>query len=1366
MPRSKKFGNKSQDDGSDREMENDMAQEELQIPTTSARVVEGAPTSPSPNTGSKKTTCDSAVPAKHETKLLKSVSAQSGGSAGNAASKAKRAVSPSTKRHLSTLIDEAMSRKAPASAGGAAAGSSSAIRAQSADPTMTGERSSSAARPGRQRVAVSASRTKRNKSSRKMGKWAPNPDEDVWSHPLRAIGNKRASDESDLGEQADSEYVDEDEVPKKHSLGKRVAKGIYRRVFGSKKESGTEEQSESERAQQAQMELDSVVAADANLSGAKQVPLLDGEYETPLSALAERKSKPKTSVSHGTSRAMENPELPFLEWQNLSFSANPGSSDEKKILKNCYGRLYPGELCALIGPSGAGKSTMMNLLAGRQGWGDNTYRCSTTGEVKTEKVGSATVRMTGDISYGGVKCTFQELKDSIGYVMQEDAMIATETVEETLTFAAKLRLPKMPEKKLKKKVATLLKDLGLEGCKDVYIGDKLLKGISGGQKKRVSAGIELISSPDILFLDEPTSGLDSFSSLALIKALKKIARNQNAIICATIHQPSAELFNMFDRVMCLRSGCVVFSGALHGQIVPDLKEVLALDNGESTSKEDADFRNDFNRRLAIVAEEGSSSSLSGIPEESQSELGSHISLGGENDAKTEYCPDHPDRQKSIDLMATPPRSSTRLASGTPSTTAGTPNDKKTALEDIELSRSASNLALGADAETTQITAMEEDDILSDAHSLCSIPNILHHVAHPQPAMKYGDDAIFEENASFSTNMCDWLLYLAQTMEGRELDLVAELTRIFYEYDAAKLASLQLQLAQSRALLNGPDSSGIRTNPFTDCGFDTDGAAATPSTADENGSLSCRTSIMDGASVLSGGSGSSGGSASTHHSYLRNTLKKARNSLRLYFSSRDGDQPALADAPAEPAERDSDKLQLGSAVVNGGSDGFPTAVDSEDDEGKKSVIPEIGTAEVKSNAQTLMYDHNPAFLKKNQFDELDDGLNGDYKCCALFRPRDDGKKQKSKLVPFNEQDFWTQTWLLTVRETQQLSRKKMSLFVRIFIPVIQVACFGMVYWNAAGDVLRGADRITAGRGGWTTAGEWSLKMNLVKGALGHILFLLMITVATQNVMNIPAERPVFLREYSSKMYSIKPYMLSKLIVETPLLLLHSLLLMTLTYFMFGCVGNFFLMWLIAFQVTMCGSSWGVFLSCLAADPHRGLILCPLFLDSFPECFSGVLQRLKDVMIYFRWLAWFTPHSYAAEITAELEYNWVDEMRYLATNNGASEDLPNWEAAYKACRERFADRCDLNYDGPDGGSVGFAINTHRDLHFGDAFSSTFQTMWLNKEIPFLRSSEHLDDPIEMNILMPKFLWYSICLLTMFVVLRLVAMKNLERFSQSLF
>lgn len=148
------------------------------------------------------------------------------------------------------------------------------------------------------------------------------------------------------------------------------------------------------------------------------------------------------------------------------------------------------------------------------------------------------------------------------YVPQFDQLLGTQTVRETLDFAASMRLSARKNKpdRRKKIVDQLLRDLDLFHVADVVVGDALVKGISGGQKKRVSVGVELITRPKILFLDEPTSGLDSFSSLALVKKLKDIAVQERVIICATIHQPSSDLFAMFDRVMCLRFGEVLYHG--------------------------------------------------------------------------------------------------------------------------------------------------------------------------------------------------------------------------------------------------------------------------------------------------------------------------------------------------------------------------------------------------------------------------------------------------------------------------------------------------------------------------------------------------------------------------------------------------------------------------------------------------------------------------------------------------------------------------------------------------------------------------------------------------------------------------------------
>jgi len=112
----------------------------------------------------------------------------------------------------------------------------------------------------------------------------------------------------------------------------------------------------------------------------------------------------------------------------------------------------------------------------------------------------------------------------------------------------------------------MLDELGLMSCADTLVGGALLKGISGGERKRTSVGVELVTRPALVFLDEPTSGLDSFSAVQLCQVLKKVA-NAGSSVLFTIHQPSSEIFNSFDRLILLNKGRVMYQGPVHG--VPD-----------------------------------------------------------------------------------------------------------------------------------------------------------------------------------------------------------------------------------------------------------------------------------------------------------------------------------------------------------------------------------------------------------------------------------------------------------------------------------------------------------------------------------------------------------------------------------------------------------------------------------------------------------------------------------------------------------------------------------------------------------------------------------------------------------------------------
>ena len=147
--------------------------------------------------------------------------------------------------------------------------------------------------------------------------------------------------------------------------------------------------------------------------------------------------------------------------------------------------------------------------------------------------------------------------------MQEDALFATQTVKEALDFSAALRLPSnVTVEERKKRVDEILRSLRLEKCQDTYIGNVMIKGVSGGEKKRTAIGIELIANPKILFLDEPTSGLDSFAAFKVIEILKDLCRFGGRTIVTTIHQPSSEVFNLFDETLLLNAGHLVYQDTI------------------------------------------------------------------------------------------------------------------------------------------------------------------------------------------------------------------------------------------------------------------------------------------------------------------------------------------------------------------------------------------------------------------------------------------------------------------------------------------------------------------------------------------------------------------------------------------------------------------------------------------------------------------------------------------------------------------------------------------------------------------------------------------------------------------------------------
>ncbi|KAJ2784550.1 hypothetical protein GGI15_002228 [Coemansia interrupta] len=238
-----------------------------------------------------------------------------------------------------------------------------------------------------------------------------------------------------------------------------------------------------------------------------------------------------------------------LSWRNIEYKVTTKANKQtsvKTILNSVSGHINAGEIVALIGSSGAGKTTLLNALSGRIVGG----------------------QLTGDIRFQGSRRNPASFKRLTAYVQQDDLMHPLLSVEETLTYAAKLRLQNAiysPSQKVER-VNEVIRQLRLEAARNTRIGNAATRGVSGGERKRVSIGSELLTDPKLLFLDEPTSGLDSNSSEMVVELVKKISVEQNTAAIMTIHQPNARIFNLFDRVILLSQGSVVYFGPTSGSI--------------------------------------------------------------------------------------------------------------------------------------------------------------------------------------------------------------------------------------------------------------------------------------------------------------------------------------------------------------------------------------------------------------------------------------------------------------------------------------------------------------------------------------------------------------------------------------------------------------------------------------------------------------------------------------------------------------------------------------------------------------------------------------------------------------------------------
>ncbi|KAJ2637478.1 hypothetical protein GGF40_002337 [Coemansia sp. RSA 1286] len=256
-------------------------------------------------------------------------------------------------------------------------------------------------------------------------------------------------------------------------------------------------------------------------------PIDDGYQTTPeMGNLIELKNQP-----------------PLLSWKDVTYSVKVKDKEKtsmRTLLHSISGEIYPGEVIGLLGPSGAGKTTLLNILAGRIEGGV----------------------LNGKVEFRGKKRVPGVFKRRVAYVEQEDVMYPMLTVEETIMFAAKLRLTEKHYTQLQKieRVANVMQQLRLSHVKSSRIGDALNRGVSGGERKRVSIGVGLVTDPDMIVLDEPTSGLDSNSAEMVVELVRDITKKRRIASVMTVHQPNANMLECFDRILLLSQGHLVYFG--------------------------------------------------------------------------------------------------------------------------------------------------------------------------------------------------------------------------------------------------------------------------------------------------------------------------------------------------------------------------------------------------------------------------------------------------------------------------------------------------------------------------------------------------------------------------------------------------------------------------------------------------------------------------------------------------------------------------------------------------------------------------------------------------------------------------------------
>ena len=269
------------------------------------------------------------------------------------------------------------------------------------------------------------------------------------------------------------------------------------------------------------------------------VPVLPGAYQVWLqsSVLKGKNGKPvyySTIMSAYNKKEKTEGESDHVEFCGRDINFRFPNSDNG--MHDLSFTLHSGELLAIMGGSGTGKSTLLSILNG------------------------SLIPQEGSITINGHDISEPAAKNLIGFVPQDDLLIEELTVYQNLHYTARLCFEGMPKEEIDRRVMKTLKDLGLDAAKDLKVGSPINKYISGGQRKRLNIALELIREPAVLFLDEPTSGLSSADTEKVINLLKE-QTYKGKLIVVNIHQPSSDVYKLFDRLWLLdRGGYPVFDG--------------------------------------------------------------------------------------------------------------------------------------------------------------------------------------------------------------------------------------------------------------------------------------------------------------------------------------------------------------------------------------------------------------------------------------------------------------------------------------------------------------------------------------------------------------------------------------------------------------------------------------------------------------------------------------------------------------------------------------------------------------------------------------------------------------------------------------